>query len=155
MEIPQLMIETLVSAIQEVFETMVFCPVAVQPVMTGDHAGPTSGIVASVGFAGQQCGVVAFYSGTDAAGRIAGAMLGLPPAEVTGEMPDAIGEMANMIAGTFRTKMAAYNQAWAISVPTVTIGSDFQTRYGSAVSRAVVPFEIDGHGLFVELVLHG
>ena len=40
-------------------------------------------------------------------------------------LPDAIGEVTNMIAGAFRTRMAAFEDAWAISVPTVTVGSDF------------------------------
>ena len=40
-------------------------------------------------------------------------------------LPDAVGEVTNMIAGAFRTRMAAFQDAWAISVPTVTVGSDF------------------------------
>ena len=50
-------------------------------------------------FAGHRRGLVAFHSSLDAAREIAGAMLGMPAETVNGEMPDAIGEIANMIAG--------------------------------------------------------
>jgi chemotaxis protein CheX len=81
-------------------------------------------------------------------------MLGIPAADVNGEMPDAIGEITNMIAGTFRTKMAASGPRWAISIPTVTIGSDFYTTYVSDVRRVLCPFTMSaGHEVFVGLIL--
>jgi len=81
-------------------------------------------------------------------------MLGIPAAQINGEMPDAIGEITNMIAGTFRTRMAASGSRWAISVPTVTVGSDFRTTYASNVRRVLCPFTMDdGDQVFVELIL--
>jgi hypothetical protein len=65
-----------------------------------------------VGFAGSASGLVAFYSTLDAVKAITGAMLGMEPGEVNGEIPDAIGEITNMIAGSFRTKMATEGDAW-------------------------------------------
>ena len=82
-------------------------------------------------------------------------MLGMPPETLNGEMPDAIGEIANMIAGAFRTKLAASEPASAIAVPTVTIGSDFSTKYMSAVKRVLCPFQMDSQTLYVELILTG
>src|SRR5215510_7361170 len=112
----------LVAATEEVFETMVFKPlVRCQPIEGPDALRPRCNVVASVSFAGHRRGLVAFHSGHATAREIAGAMLGLPVETINGEMPDAIGEVANMIAGAFRTKLAAIEPACAISVPTVTI----------------------------------
>jgi chemotaxis protein CheX len=152
--IPKEMLSVLVESTQEVFETMVFQPLGPQTPVEGDAVRPRSNVVSSVAFAGEQSGIVAFYSTTATANRIAGAMLGIAPEDINGEMPDAIGEIANMIAGTFRTRMAATGPRWAISIPTVTIGSDFYTKYVTDVKRILCPFTMEsGEEVFVELIL--
>ena|SRR5436190_11097890 len=153
-QIPEVLLDTLIASTQEVFATMVFKTLGSRTPILGEALRPASNVVGTVGFTGGRCGLVAFYSTTEAANEIAGAMLGIAAAEVNGEMPDAIGEITNMIAGNFRTRMAAHGQPWAISVPTVTIGSDFYTKYVSDVRRALCPFSMDdGRDIFVELIL--
>jgi chemotaxis protein CheX len=147
------MIKNLVRATHEVFETMVFLPVAERTPIAGDALRPKSNVVAIVGFAGQVSGLVAFYGTKDAANTITGNMLGIPPASVNGEMPDAIGELANMIAGSFRSKMVESGIACAISIPTVTTGSDFYTRYVTDVQRVLCPFQMETNEVFVELIV--
>ena len=112
-------------------------------------------VVATVAFAGHRRGLVAIHSSIDAVRNIACAMLGIPENEINDEIPDAMGEVANMVAGTFRNKLAAIEPASAIAVPTVTIGSDFSTKYLSAVRRARCPFEMEGQSISVELILTG
>jgi chemotaxis protein CheX len=153
-QIPSEMLSTLIESTREVFETMVFQPLGSQTPIQGDAVRPRSNVVGTVSFAGERSGVVAFYSSMETARMIVGAMLGIPAAQVNGEIPDAIGEVTNMIAGTFRTRMAASGSRWAISVPTVTIGSDFHTTYVSTVRRVLCPFTMsEGEEVFVELIL--
>ena len=155
MTIPETVVGHLVVATEEVFETMVFKPVIRGALLGGDAVRPPSNVVATVAFAGHRRGLVAFHSSLGAAREIAASMLGLEPETVNGEMPDAIGEVANMIAGAFRTKLAAVEPASAIAIPTVTIGSDFSTKYGGTVKRVLCPFEMDAQTLYVELILTG
>jgi chemotaxis protein CheX len=153
-QIPTEMLAVLIESTQEVFEMMVFQPLGSQTPIEGEALRPRSNVVGTVAFAGERSGVVAFYSTTATAQAITGFMLGIPADEVNGEMPDAIGEITNMIAGTFRTKMAATGSRWAISIPTVTIGSDFYTKYVSDVRRVLCPFTMsEGNEIFVELIL--
>jgi len=153
-QIPSDMLSVLIDSTREVFETMVFQPVASETPIDGDVERPKAHVIGTVSFTGERCGVVAFYSTNETAQSITGAMLGIPAADVNGEMPDAIGEITNMIAGTFRTRMAASGARWAISVPTVTIGSDFYTTYVSDVRRVLCPFTMAaGDKIFVELIL--
>jgi hypothetical protein len=49
--------------------------------------------------------------------------------------------------------MAAFQDAWAISVPTVTVGSDFYIKPISTGDRVIVGFSMDTHDLFVELII--
>ena len=155
MNVSQDVLQELLSATEEVFETMVFQPVSRQTPIEDDKVKPASNVVATVAFAGHRRGLVAFHSSLGTARTIAGAMLGMPAEDVNGEMPDAIGEVANMIAGSFRTKLAATEPPSAIAVPTVTIGSDFSTKYMSQVNRVLCPFDFSGDPIYVELILTG
>lgn len=146
-------VKHLVSATTEVFETMVFRELTTGEPIEGDALRPGSNVVGTIGFAGSSCGLVAFYSTLDTARDITGAMLGMPPTEVNGEVADAIGEITNMVAGAFRTKMAAEGDAWAISVPTVTIGSDFYIKPMTNGRRILLPFRMGDHEIFVELIV--
>src|SRR4051812_31838776 len=107
MEIADHVLGRLLAATEEVFETMVFTPLSAGPPLDGDVAVPPANVVATVAFAGHRCGLVSFRSSIGAARAIAGAMLGEPADALNRDMPDAIGEITNMIAGSFRTKLAA------------------------------------------------
>jgi chemotaxis protein CheX len=148
-----IVVETLQQATEEVFATMVFRNLTCERPIEGDALRPQSNVVGTVGFVGSASGLVAFYSTLDGARDIAGSMLGMEPAQVNGEMADAIGEVTNMIAGSFRTRMAAKGDAWAITVPTVTVGSDFYIKPHVQGKRVLIPFKMDGHEIFVELIL--
>lgn len=148
------MISTLTGVTKEVFETMVFRELSSATPIEGQALRPPSNVVGTVGFAGSRKGLVAFYSTLDGARNIAGAMLGMDPREVNGELADAIGEITNMIAGSFRTKMAAEGQSWAISVPTVTMGSDFYITTHVHGRRVLIPFKMQDDEIFVELILN-
>jgi chemotaxis protein CheX len=147
------LIEELVKATEEVFATMVFKTLSTGAPIDGDALRPRSNVVGLVGFGGSMSGLVAFYSTKEAADEIVGSMLGLPAGEVNGEMPDAIGEITNMIAGSFRLKLAERGETLAISIPSVTIGSDFYTKYSTDVRRVMCPFKMDGREICVELIL--
>src|SRR5258705_2128216 len=103
---PQFVTE-LSDATREVFRTMVFREVTEGAPTERAAVQPGANVVATFAFAGKTSGLVAFFTKQKTAYEITAAMLGIEPAEVDGELPDAIGELANMIAGSFRTRMAA------------------------------------------------
>jgi chemotaxis protein CheX len=155
MEISTDILAYLVSATEEVFEKMVFKTIEPLPAVGEDHPRPPSNVVATVPFAGHRRGLVAFHSSFATANGIAAAMLGMSADAVNGEMPDAIGEVANMIAGTFRNKLVAVEPSSDIALPIVTIGSNFSTRCVSHAHRVFCPFTLEGQPIYVELVLTG
>jgi chemotaxis protein CheX len=145
------LVDVLVGATTDVFETMIFRQLTAKDTVWGHATRPKSQIVGTVGFAGSSTGLVAFHSSIAAAKEITGAMLGMELDEEG--LPDAVGEVTNMIAGAFRTRMAAFQDAWAISVPTVTVGSDFYIKPISTGDRVIVSFSMDAHELCVELLI--
>jgi chemotaxis protein CheX len=154
MTVPHSLLASLVSATEEVFDTMLALPLQAKEPVTGPLEVPAN-VVATVAFAGHRRGLVVVYSSLAAARQITSSMLGIPVHEVNGEVPDAMGEIANMVAGTFRNRLAAVEPSSDISVPTVTIGTEFSTLYSSAVFRSRCPFDMQGEPLSVELILTG
>src|SRR3954452_21459185 len=98
-QVPPAMLSVLIASAEEVFETMVFRRLGAQTPIEGEAPRPRSQVVGTVAFAGERCGLGAFYSTMETARTIAAAMLSIPAAQVRDEVPDAIGEITNMIAG--------------------------------------------------------
>jgi chemotaxis protein CheX len=152
--IQQGFVDELVSATCDVFKTMVFTEVSAAGATEREALQSGAKVVGTVGFTGKTSGLVLFHSTIDDARLITASMLGMEPAAVNGEMPDAIGELTNMIAGSFRTRVAAtHGETWAISVPSVTVGSDFRMKIASNVQRVLVPFRMGRGEVFVELIV--
>lgn len=154
MEMPPILTENLVSAASEVFEMMIGH--TIEPHPESPHEPPAnwgSHVAASVSFAGHRSGLVCIHTSLPAANTIAAAMLGMDTSDVNGEMPDAMGEVANLVAGSFRTKLATHEPASAIAIPTVTVGTDFLTRMPSDAMRVYYPFKMGDEPLFFELLL--
>ena len=142
----------LIEATQEVFQTMILSELTIGVPIDGDALRPRSNVVATVSFAGPRSGIVALYTTLSTAQTLAAAMLG-GPVDEQDQLADAVGELANMVAGTFRNHMAKDGSCWAISIPTVTIGSDFYVKCMSDGRRTLCPLRVDGEEIFVELIL--
>lgn len=149
------MIETLRACTRDVFGTMVGISLAEGTPLDGDALRPHSNVVGQIGFGGSRSGLVVFYATFDGAASITRALLAMDATDVPSraEIADAIGEITNMVAGSFRTRMASAGDTWAISIPTVTMGSDFYMTPLSDGRRTMLPFRMADHEIFVELVV--
>jgi len=116
---------TLQLAVQEVFELMLACPLAIP-----SDPMPEEGldVTSMVGMAGRLCGVLTVRCSTKSAARIASRMLGIEAQKGGPELWDAIGEICNMIAGNFKNKIAGLGDGCMLSVPTVISGEDYNLR---------------------------
>ena len=149
------LVETLAICTRDVFDTMVGRALTEKTPLDGDALRPASNLVGMIGFTGSTSGLVVFYTTYEAAREITAGLLGMDdPGEASrDEVVDAIGEVTNMIAGSFRTRLATEGDAWAISVPTVTLGSDFYIKPVTTGRRTMLPFGMGQHEVFVELIL--
>jgi len=143
----------LLASSREVLEAMIGRSVTFSLPIEGEALRPRSNVVGTSAFTGSiGGGLVAFYTTLETAKVLTATMLGIP-ATTDDEVIDAIGEITNMIAGALRTKMAADGDLWAVSIPTVTVGSDFYTKCVRDVRRVLCPLKIDEHELFIELIV--
>jgi len=111
-------------------------------------------VTALVGLAGSLCGVLSIRCSNPAARAIAGRMLGVPPAEVGKESWDALGEIANMIAGNFKGKLSGIGNHCMLSVPTIILGSDYEMHSLMASNVIEIVCKFENKPLWIRLELH-
>ncbi|MGA2960123.1 MAG: chemotaxis protein CheX [Candidatus Korobacteraceae bacterium] len=109
---------------------------------------------AMVGMAGAICGVFTIRCSEYAASAIAAKMLGISIEEASQEKWDAMGEVCNMVAGSFKSKLADGGQNCMLSVPTVITGADYKLRSLADEESIEVCLQFDDEPLWLSLELH-
>ncbi len=85
--------------------------------------------------------------------KIVAALFGAAPSELSAEVVDAAGEMANMICGSFRKRFAEQGVHLKASTPSLVTGKDHHIHPLCKSPNLVLLFEVDGHPLVVEFCL--
>jgi chemotaxis protein CheX len=110
-------------AVDEVFRTML--GVACEPASAAQPSERGT-ISAVIGLAGAVSGSLVLQSGEAVAQRMASRMTGAEPDEVDAMVRDAIGEIANMLAGAWKGFDPKLSCGCLLSTPTVVAGSSYQ-----------------------------
>ncbi len=142
---------------ETVFKSMVFMDVKGQ-MFEGSISIAKKHLTAMVGFAGAYMGLTAIHCSEHFARRVGGSMLSMDADQLTDEdVRDALGEIANMIAGHYKARLAesvhTQEQVFEQSVPSVICGDDFETHAVTDAPRYCVMFETDSENFYVELAL--
>jgi chemotaxis protein CheX len=85
------------------------------------------GLSAIVGLGGNISGYLALHVKPEDACKIAENMLGMPYAQVDDIVCDSMGEMVNMLAGSFKKFSSKNGELFKISIPTIVWGHDYST----------------------------
>ena len=106
-----------------------------------------------VGITGQVQGFVVLSFRQSAAQYVVGSFLGEPVNRLDDQVVDAVGELANIVAGGAKRVLAEAGCDMKISIPTVIVGKNHIVARPNKVPCFEIPFETD-HGPFsVELCL--
>jgi chemotaxis protein CheX len=108
-------------AAREVFELMMGCKLTLPEGPITDNLNITS----MVGLAGKLCGVMTVRCDGRSAALMASKMLGVEVDQVGNDLSDALGEVCNMVAGNFKSKISGLAEGCMLSPPTVITGSDY------------------------------
>jgi chemotaxis protein CheX len=138
------------TAVSEVFSTML--GIEVEPCDSRqDPVGPrtTEGIVSFVGLAGTWVGSGLISCHSSLACRLCSLFLMTDSTEVDEEVQDAIGEIANMVIGNFKTVAEAKVGPLTLSIPTTIYGQNFSSKSLGNNEWTVVPFKIEDKTLEV------
>lgn len=138
-------------AMREVFELMLACSLEVPGVPPQEEG---LNITALVGLAGHLCGVLSLRCSAKSAAHMASRMLGTDPDNAGPEMWDAVGEICNMVAGTFKNKISGLGDGCLLSVPTVISGTDYNA-HSMVSDNLQAAFLFEGEPIILSLEIHG
>ncbi len=114
---------------------------------------PDTGVMAVLGFTGDWVGSGVFYCQEKMACRLSSAMLMTEITQITDEVLDGVGEVANMVMGNVKDGLSTVIGPLAMSVPTVVFGRNFQTRPPLRHSWFIAPFQVGEDRFEVRLCL--
>ena len=141
-------------AAHSVFETMLGVKLTdCEP--TREESAPlhSEGVVSLIGLAGDWAGTGAFRCSADMAKKVSGLMLMQVFTSVDEDVLDAVGEITNMILGNVKTTFEETLGPMGLSIPTVIYGRNFTTRSVGRCEWSVIPFELDGERLEIQISL--
>lgn len=98
-------------------------------------------VTAMVGFAGSYNGMISVNASHTQALAFASQMLGMEIQECDDDVRDALGEIANMIAGSFKHHFVKDGHEVRISTPSVMSGDDYFMSIGSVPDTLTLTFE--------------
>lgn len=136
-------------ATREVFRLMLGCELSIAAGSQDDLE-----ITSMVGLAGCLCGVLSLRCSRQAGLIMASKMLGVEPGNIGPEMTDALGEIANMVAGNFKNKIPGLADGCMLSVPTVITGQDYQLQPATDSDALELHFSFENMPIVISLAVH-
>jgi chemotaxis protein CheX len=143
-------------SVREVFETMLGVECRRETgaeTLSDDEAKAT--VTAVVGFGGILSGACVFRCGAPAARQIAARMAGMEFDTVDDIVKDAVGEVCNMLAGTWKSKVPDLAANCGLSVPAVITGSDYNLHVQSPEFKICQAFRFDDTRFELTIVCDG
>jgi chemotaxis protein CheX len=139
------------------------CVDEVFQLMLGVHCEPDSGlaegdaesVTAVVGFGGMLSGACVFRTGGAAALKIAARMTGMEFEEIDDTVKDAIGEICNMLAGSWKGRVPQLAANCGLSVPAVITGRNYQLHVQAPEFRVDRSYRFEDAGFEVTIICDG
>jgi chemotaxis protein CheX len=136
--------ENLTVSVLEVFETMigVVCETAPQEV-SKKSAIEIESVTAVVGFGGILSGACVITCDESSARQIASCMTGMCFEALDDVVKDAIGEICNMVAGAWKSRVPELAANCGLSVPAVITGRDYNLHMQSPEFEVLQVYKFD------------
>jgi chemotaxis protein CheX len=130
------LIAPFVSSVRNLLATMIRTSVTIGQIELKEGADQCHDVSGIIGFSGGIAGSVVVGMSTEVAMKLVAAFAGAAFDPDSSDFIDAIGELANMIAGSAKKNMGV---PASISIPTVIVGSGHHTATLSGVPCVVIP----------------
>jgi chemotaxis protein CheX len=143
-------INPFIVAVKNVFDTMIELPFKLgKPTLKKDNL-PEHDVSGIIGLSGNVTGCVVINMSKEVAFLLVGSLIGTEVTALDEDCTDAIGEIANMIAGNAKTDFPGTGNS--ISVPSVVVGKH-QVSYPSGIPIISIPCLTDKGELFIEIAI--
>jgi chemotaxis protein CheX len=142
------------SATENVFATMLNLEASAgDAFVEKEEAVPASGVISILGIAGSWVGSGSVSCSAVCAEKLASHLLMAEYDAVNEDVLDAVAEVANMIIGNVKAQLKERLGSMGLSTPTVIYGRNFQTRGTRNQAWTVVPFQVAGERICVQICI--
>lgn len=138
--------------VREIFSTMIGAEVSASSA-TDTVTKFNDCVTAMVGFAGSYNGMISINTPQKLAMAFTSQMLGMDVTECAEDVHDALGEIANMIAGSFKHHFVTDGHEAQLSTPSVISGEHYVVTVGSIPDTLSLVFESSGEKFLVNVYL--
>ncbi len=142
--------QKIVDVTKEIFETMLMREVTPGQPVTAHVSNFKHSLSALIGFAGFRQGALAIHLPDNVATGLTSDFLGMEVTEINEDVEDAMGELANMIAGSLKSSIANGGQV-ELSLPSVVYGKEYTMTVVAQARWLVVPFTVSRGRFLVSL----
>ncbi len=146
------MVKSLIKDVQDVFINMVGVEDLMHlPIQVDITTHFTECLTAMVGLAGTYNGLVSVHVPWGLALSFTSLMLGMEVTEIDDDVNDAMGEIANMVAGSFKQHLSKGGSDIQLSTPSVVNGADYMVTSGNDIENVTLKFATDDEWFMVAL----
>jgi len=146
------LIKLLDADVQEIFSTMIGTEIS--PSQTTQTETKFKGNVSAlIGFAGCYNGMISLNATKKLAMEFTSQMLGMEVTECDDDVSDALGEIANMIGGSFKHHFVNDGHEVRLSTPSVITGEEYVMTVGSVPDTLTLLYESGTEHFSVSLYL--
>jgi chemotaxis protein CheX len=135
----------------DVFKVMLECELTRGELSVKQDSCASHEVSGVIGMSGEAAGTVVVSLSREMALQVAGALLGEMPESVDADVVDAIGEIANMVAGGAKSRLDGLELS--IGLPTVICGENHTVNFPSNATPIIIPFSSDWGPLSIEVGL--
>lgn len=143
--------QAIIDGTEEVFTTMLMIELDTGTPIEGAGGDVESNITSMLGLGKDIKGMLAIHCPDIVAKDITGTFLGVEVEELDEDVKDAVGEIANMVAGSLKTYFQDHDKNIELAIPTTVVGKSYRTAGMSGARRVAVPFAMNGTTFLVEL----
>lgn len=138
------LIKSLIKDVQDVFVNMVGVEDLMHlPIQIDVTTHFKECLTAMVGLAGTYNGLVSVHLPWALAMSFTSLMLGMEVTEINEDVNDAMGEIANMVAGSFKQHLSKGGSDIQLSTPSVVNGADYFVSSGHSLENITLKFATD------------
>lgn len=142
----------IITGTRDVFSTMLMVDLECEQVIEDTNCDIQSNLTSMIGLGGGLRGLLAIHCPAAVAKNITGAFLGMDIDELNDDVKDAIGEIANMVAGNLKVSYARIDTNIELAIPTSIVGESFHVSGIADARKVVVPFIMAGDTFWIELM---
>lgn len=136
---------------EEIFNTMIFMSINPDEPLSDGKQVLDCHISAMIGLTGDFSAMLGIHCPEPVGLAIAGAMLGMDLEEIDADVKDALGEIANMIAGGLKERFSSEGVSLELAIPTAIAGKSYTISSPTRSNRTVIPFSVEQGQFFVEI----